>query len=204
MPVDTVVPAEGVLVAVGVPKGLIVPPEGVALEPTAWVHAGGAQRPLSPDEYGVWTLALVPRLRADLLRLAAEARIEGVEPIVAAMQDAGLLIRICPADGAAELGKVRLIPLAIGAGNDPSRRDVWRVHDPARELTLELDGVSFGIWSELDGVKTLASICPAVAETFTAVEGEGVVWSHVPTLIVASMAARYAFLDGPVEDAAFE
>lgn len=199
-----VLPAEGVLVAVGVPKGVIVPPPGITLEPTAWVHAGGAQRPLSPDEYGVWTLALVPRRRADLLELAAEVNIEGAESIVTAMLDAGLLMSIRPTDGATELGDMRVIPLAFGAGNDPSRPDVWRVHDPARELTLEFDGVSFGIWSELDGAKTLASVCPAVVETFTAVEKESVVWSRVPRLIVALMTARYAFLDGPVDDAAFE
>jgi hypothetical protein len=198
------VPAEGVLVAVGLPKGVIVPPPSIALEPTAWVHAGGAQRPLSPDEYGVWTLALVPRDRADLLNLAAEINIDDAESIVSAMSDAGLLMRISPTDGSRELGDVRVIPVAIGAGNDPARPDVWRVYDPARELTLELDGVSFGIWGELDGAKTLASVCPSVVEKFTAVEEEGVVWSRVPRLIVALMTARYAFLDRPVDDAAFD
>jgi hypothetical protein len=199
-----VLPAEGLLVAVGVPKGVIVPAPGIILEPTAWVHAGGAQRPLSPDEYGVWTLALAPRRQADLLQLAAEIDIEGAETIVPAMLDAGLLMRVLPTDGANEMGDVRMIPVAIGAGNDPSRPEVWRVYDPAREMTLELDAVSFGIWGELDGANTLASACQTVIETFTAIEDKSIVWSRVPELVVLLMTARYAFLDGPVDDAAFE
>ncbi len=198
------VPTEGVVVAVGVPKGVIVPPPGITREPTAWVHAGGAQRPLSPDEYGVWMLALVPRRRTTLLSLAAESNINGAESIVSAMIDAGLLMTLLPTDGSTELGAVRVIPVAFGAGNDPSRPDVWRVYDPARELTLELDGVSFGIWSEIDGAKHLASVCPSVVETFTSVDDVGIVWSRVPRLIVALMTARHAYLDGPVDDAAFE
>jgi hypothetical protein len=197
-------PEEGVLVAIGIPKGLIVPAPGITLEPTAWVHAGGAQRPLSPDEYGVWTLALLPRRRGDLVALAEDINVNDAETIVSEMIDAGLLMRILPTDGAAELGGVRAVPLAIGAGNDPSRPDVWRVFDPTREMTLELDGVSFGIWSEFDGANTLASACQAVVKTFTAIEKEDVVWSRVPQLLVSLMAVRYIFLDGPVDDAAFD
>jgi len=196
-------PSEGMLLAVGLPKGITLPASGVELPPTGWVHAGGRQRPLSPDEYQVWTFALVPRLRRQLIDLAQGANVVEAESIVSDMVDAGVLMEVRATDRAAELSDVRLLPIAIGAGNDPTRLDVWQVFDPSREMTLELDAVSFGIWSEIDGSATLADVCRAVAETFVGVE-EDAVWSRVPRLLVNLMALRYVFVDGPVNDAAFD
>jgi len=192
------------LLAVGLPKGITLPAPGVDLLPTGWVHAGGRQRPLSPEEYQVWTFALVPRPRRQLIDLAQRANIVEADSIVSDMVNAGVLMEVRATDRAVELSDVRVIPIAIGAGNDPARLDVWQVFDPSRELTLELDAVSFGIWSELDGSRTLGDVCRTVTETFYSVTAEADVWSRLPRLLVSLMAMRYVFVDGPVDDAAFD
>jgi hypothetical protein len=196
--------SERALLAVGVPKGLVLPPAGNTLEPTAWVHAGGGPRPLSPAEYQMWNLALIPRTDSEIMALAAQFEIAGAEEIVSSMVSAGLFISVEPTTKGVELANVRVIPLAFGAGNDPSRRDVWRVVDPGRGTTLEVDALSYGLWNEFDGRATVGEACSAVVESFLAVHDKDTVFAVVPRLLLMLMSVRYIFVDGPVDDAAFD
>jgi hypothetical protein len=198
------VPVDGVLLAVGLPKGVVLLPREHERDATAWVRAGGRNCPLIPEVWAVWLAALRPRTRADLIVVAKEGGVEDPDAAVRTLEEARLLLRIDPHTAGAALADVRVLPIALGAGTVPERDGVYRVTD--MQTSMQMDSVAFGLWSEWDGLTTVAQAAAAVAERFKEVSpafgvDETAVLERVPALLVGLMAARYVFLDRPIDHA---
>ncbi|HTD08345.1 MAG TPA: hypothetical protein VK680_05600 [Solirubrobacteraceae bacterium] len=196
------VPAGGVLLAVGLPKGVVTLVQEGKRDATAWVRAGGRSCPLIPEVWAVWLAALRPRTRAELLVVAEAGRVEDPEAAIGALEAARLLLRIDPSTVGSELADVRIQPIALGAGTVPERNGVYQVTD--MKTSMQMDSIAFGLWSEWDGLTTVAQAAMAVAERFKEVSpafgiDEAAVLGRVPPLLVALMAARYVFLDRPID-----
>lgn len=197
------VPAGGALLAVGLPKGVVSLPRERERDATAWVRAGGRNCPLIPELWAVWLAALRPRTRADLIVVANEGGVEDPDGAIRVLEEARLLLRIDPHTAGAALADVRVLPIALGAGTVPERDGVYRVTD-MMQTSMQMDSVAFGLWSEWDGLTTVAQAAAAVAARFEQASpafgiDETAVLARVPVLLVGLMAARYVFLDRPID-----
>jgi len=199
------IPDGGLLLAVGLPKGVVLALDDREADPTAWVRAGGKNCPLLPAVWALWLVALRPQTESELVAMAAEVGLADGNDAVHSLEDAGLLLRMDPATSGSSLGEVRVIPLAFGAGTAPERRSVYRVTDT--QTVVEMDSVSFGLWSEFDGATLVGHAARAVTERLkgeaAAAIDEAAVSARLPPLLVALMRARYVFIDQPITHGPF-
>lgn len=188
-----------VLLAVGIPKGLVVPSEGETEgDPTQWIRAGGMSCPLPPPIFEMWATAMIPQ-KADYVASAGKAAgVETPTETIKWLEKVGLLLRV-GGPTADTFGDVRVLPLALGLGNDPAR-GIYRVADLGLKTVLELEPLSYGLWDQFDGATPISVACAAVSEA-TSLD-ESIVFAQVPRLLVQLMAARYIFIDRPVDRAA--
>lgn len=202
------IPSSGLLLAVGLPLGIMVPATDSDEETTGWVRADGRGWPLLPSAYEAWLLAMKPQTDDDLSGLIQAFDITDpeykVDELVSGLEAAGLLLRVLPRTDGRTLANVRVIPLAIGAGNSTRQPDVFEITNVDANTTVGLDGVSYAIWSHLDGTATIGTASRAAAQELgSVVADENEVFARVPQMLVALMGARYVFIDAPIDQDAF-
>jgi hypothetical protein len=195
------IPPEGVLLAVGIPKGLVQPNvDDLEGEPTQWVRADGQSVALREEVFAVWARAMKPATPSELLAAGRDSGVSDASDLVAGLEEVGLLLRVDEATRGEALARVRVLPVALGLGNDRERRDVYLIGDLGLRSAVEVDPLSFGLWDEFDGRTSIGDACRAVAQRSGV--GEEVVFSRVPMLLVGLMRARYVFIDRAVDHAA--
>jgi hypothetical protein len=183
--------------AIGIPQGLITDRE--TGEVGGAVRRGGELVTLDPAGYGMWATLLMP-LTLDAAAKVAAARGWGdAGPVVARLEDAGLLARIDRRQAAnGPLLQLRPIPLGCGLGNlngDPARFELQNA-TLSRPAPMSLDVVSVMFWWEFDGASSLQEIASVMTSR---IPGLSLPAAHAiaAQLAYGLMVNRMLYLDSP-------
>jgi hypothetical protein len=145
--------AVDLLLPVGFPVGLLPGPAGC--ETAFGVRINAAITPLRSADYDIWWQARFKTRPGELLEWARSDGIGDAASTVEAMVSEGLLVHITERSVQNVMRRHRLLPLAIGTGQDEPDSPFYVVRDHYMQPLAEVNELAYFAWSLSDGYRSL-------------------------------------------------